>query len=369
MFNLSKWIVRFIVPGIIVLILGRGKSWEIWLMAFFLFAMVSEIYRYLTLRYLIADDEIIVRAGLLFRNERHIPFERIQNIDLVQNALQRLAKVAEVRIETAGGAKPEAVLSVLHIDEVNTMRRRVFADRNTQSEAASETADEVDPGDVIIKVPTADLVRLGLVTNRGWALVAILFGLAWEFGLTSQFDNLESLTLESLTPDVETWSWTAIFIAGLLFILSVMSVLYAFSIAWTIVRLHGYTLRRVGDDLQLQCGLLTRRTATIPRHRVQFVSIQETVLHRRFGRVTIKIETAAGVQEGEIDGSTSLSQKWFIPIVAKSAVPRILAQLPANLLQSQRDYFGAHTFERTDKPRGEFFHAQWLKLRRPVEDE
>ena len=34
-------------------------------------------------------------------------------------------------------------------------------------------------------------------------------------------------------------------------------------------------------------------------------------------------------------------------------------KLPANLLQAQRDYFGAHTYERLDKPRGEFFHTNW----------
>jgi 6-phosphogluconate dehydrogenase len=35
-------------------------------------------------------------------------------------------------------------------------------------------------------------------------------------------------------------------------------------------------------------------------------------------------------------------------------------RLPQNLTQAQRDYFGAHTYERTDKPRGEFFHAEWF---------
>src|SRR3984885_15097234 len=35
------------------------------------------------------------------------------------------------------------------------------------------------------------------------------------------------------------------------------------------------------------------------------------------------------------------------------------ARLPANLLQAQRDFFGAHTYERVDKPRGEFFHTNW----------
>ena len=34
-------------------------------------------------------------------------------------------------------------------------------------------------------------------------------------------------------------------------------------------------------------------------------------------------------------------------------------KLPANLLQAQRDYFGAHTYERTDAARGAFFHTNW----------
>lgn len=37
------------------------------------------------------------------------------------------------------------------------------------------------------------------------------------------------------------------------------------------------------------------------------------------------------------------------------------ARLPANLIQAQRDYFGAHTYERTDKPRGDFFHTDWSR--------
>ena len=35
------------------------------------------------------------------------------------------------------------------------------------------------------------------------------------------------------------------------------------------------------------------------------------------------------------------------------------ARLPANLIQAQRDFFGAHTYQRIDKPLGEFFHSDW----------
>ena len=37
-------------------------------------------------------------------------------------------------------------------------------------------------------------------------------------------------------------------------------------------------------------------------------------------------------------------------------------RLPANLLQAQRDFFGAHTYERIDKPEGQFFHTDWPEV-------
>ena len=60
----------------------------------------------------------------------------------------------------------------------------------------------------------------------------------------------------------------------------------------------------------------------------------------------------------------STAAKRGIPVPAFSTALAFYDQyrssvLPANLLQAQRDYFGAHTYERVDKPRGEFFHTNW----------
>lgn len=56
--------------------------------------------------------------------------------------------------------------------------------------------------------------------------------------------------------------------------------------------------------------------------------------------------------------STSINNGIWVPALS-SALTYFdgyrNSRLPANLLQAQRDYFGAHTYERTDKPRGEFF--------------
>ncbi len=63
----------------------------------------------------------------------------------------------------------------------------------------------------------------------------------------------------------------------------------------------------------------------------------------------------------------ALSNKMGIPVPAFSASLDYFDsyrrdRLPQNLTQAQRDYFGAHTYERTDKPRGEFFHTEWTEV-------
>ena len=64
-------------------------------------------------------------------------------------------------------------------------------------------------------------------------------------------------------------------------------------------------------------------------------------------REVIAIATLAGIPVPSFSASLGYYDSY------RSAV------LPANLLQAQRDFFGAHTYERTDKPRGQFFHTNW----------
>ncbi|MBK1883032.1 decarboxylating NADP(+)-dependent phosphogluconate dehydrogenase [Luteolibacter pohnpeiensis] len=67
-------------------------------------------------------------------------------------------------------------------------------------------------------------------------------------------------------------------------------------------------------------------------------------------REVISLATLAGIPVPAFSASLGYYDSY------RSAV------LPANLLQAQRDFFGAHTYERTDKPRGEFFHTDWPEV-------
>ena len=75
---------------------------------------------------------------------------------------------------------------------------------------------------------------------------------------------------------------------------------------------------------------------------------------------------AEAVQQAQVDWRSVVAHAAVngVPVPAFSSALAYFdayrsARLPANLLQAQRDYFGAHTYERVDKPRGEHFHTNW----------
>ena len=86
--------------------------------------LAFELVQYFTLAYRFDPHEIVIARGLIWKRERHIPYARVQNIELVQHAGHRLAGVAVVRLDTGTGAGAEGELAVLSLDAVQRAARR-----------------------------------------------------------------------------------------------------------------------------------------------------------------------------------------------------------------------------------------------------
>ena len=330
-FTLARHAKALLVPGLLVLLVA-GDGWEAWLMLLFLPIALHAVVRYLTVRYRFGVGELVVTDGILHRNERHVPFGRIQNIDLVQNVFHRLVNVAVVRIETASGQQAEAEFEVLTLRAVEEMRSRVFAEqRSRDPELAGDESETVatlaadsgagpeDPATPLVELGLPELVRLGLIANRGVAMVAAAFAAAWQFEL------LERLAVADWLEQVlDSTTMVRLVIAAVVLTVVGIVLLFALSVAWTLLRFWGFRLEAVGDDLRLEAGLLTRVSATIPRRRIQFVSVEETLVHRLLGRVSVRIETA-GAGEGE--KLTGISRKHFVPILPASELADLLVRV------------------------------------------
>src|SRR5690606_37645509 len=124
-------------------------------------------------------------SGLLERESRQIPFSRIHNVSLQQTLLHRLFGVAAVKLESAGGTRPEAEMKVLRYAEAlaleRLIRHRGAADIADGRDAG--TVDDTDThaqGETLLALPVGEIVRLGLISNRGMVVITAAFALAWQ---------------------------------------------------------------------------------------------------------------------------------------------------------------------------------------------
>lgn len=337
LFNLGSIFRRFLIPGLLAFWVGsRGDNYEIWAMVFAAPAMLYSLVKYVSLRYRFGEGELIIREGILVRNERHIPYQRIQNIDTSRNIIHRIFGVVDVVIHSASGAKPEAVLSVLTQRAADAMRQRVFAGRHDKAPAAhhrpaeapadSAVAPKTPPTErVIARARIFDLVLFGIISNRGTVALAAVTGLMWQFDLWPSWDSIENRAESLLGVSHWTLSHAALIVVG--GVLAVVIGLRALSVAWTILTLYDFSLIQNDDELRTRFGLLTQHAMTIPRHRIQLIDIEATLLHRLFRRVAVRARTA-GASHGEQSGTR---RDWLMPILRARDVPRFVGMVQPEL--------------------------------------
>lgn len=339
-------------------------GWQFWLLLVLIPSTIMAVARYLSFRLRYDGTELVIRSGIIFRNERHVPYARIQNLDAVRNVAHRLLGVAEVRVETGGGRAPEATISVLHETVFEEMRRRIFEGRARAVQADIERPDAqpASPAAVeartLLHLPLGEVLLNGLLDNRGMVLVGAAYGVLWEAGLfRGVWDRLaggvygpglvRDTALTIAAGNVPPLARIAVLVAGLVGLLLLVRVL---SMIWSGVRLHEFTLARVGEDLRTEYGLLTRVTATIPLRRVQALTIRETPLQRLVGRAAVRVETAGGT--GAPQAGSKQPREWLAPIIRAAAVPGLVREVLPFVDLSGLDWHPLHprAFRRALKP-------------------
>jgi len=329
LFRLAAQVRWFAVPGIVVLVTAGavGWGWQVWLMPLVIPFAVLSLFEYLSFRYRYDTNEMVIRTGFLFRNERHVPYARIQNLHAVQNVFHRLWNVVEVRVETGGADEPEATLSVLPVSAYEEMRRRVFGER---SEPAEDTAA---PDKTLLHLPPAEVMLAGFIQNRGFVVLAAAFGLLWEVGaMDALTDRMfgEEVSGRGLIRAVVAALFgrggfplrgIALTFAALIFLVLFSRVL---SMGWALVRLHGFRLTLAGEDLRAEYGLLTRVATTIARRRIQTLTIVQGILHRLLKRAAVRVGLAGG---GGEEGESKSQREWLAPILPQDELPRLLSEV------------------------------------------
>jgi len=128
-----KWTLLVLLP-LVVIIVARvaGQNWPlsygigIFLAGFVLVLLVGWLRRYFT-RYTITTKHLLIRTGILSRNENSASLDRVQNIRVVQSPIERMLQTGSVDFDTASGDAADADLRFIGIDRPRDLRDEILS--------------------------------------------------------------------------------------------------------------------------------------------------------------------------------------------------------------------------------------------------
>lgn len=328
LFGLSEAIKQMVLPLIAVLFInvrddtpGAFGPWVV--PAIVAALLIRALWKQLTFRYGFSASGLVIHEGLIFRNVRHIEYARIENIDTERGVLHRLLGVAQVRVQTSTGGKPEALISVLDLAAVQEMRTRIFTEAKPAETSAAAAPDE----HTLLHLSIDELVRQGLIDNRGMILVAAAFGVLHEAGIFRLNEELLDRLLESSPAAGLAALGLMMQIAlGALTLLAAIVAVRMLSVILAIVTFYDFKLTRVAGDLRARYGLFTRVALTLRTRRIQGLHQTESLLHRWFKRVSLNVDLAGdgGGREGDRNDGR-MKMRWLAPVCPADAAPELIA--------------------------------------------
>ena len=275
--------------------------------------------RYWFFRYLIQEESILIRDGVVKKTQLDIKFDRVQAVNTEQNFIFRWFDLITLRFDTAGSAGQEGYLPAVKVTLAEDLQQRLSG-FTAQRDAEDET-DAPAPApaaQTLIRYSLLDVVKVGLTSNRALIFLALLAPLIEP--------TIESLAGRVERGDVEDAAMDALRIGplegfGLLIavIFAIALTLVTLSIAGAFLRYHRFELQSDDQRLRSTGGLLTRQEHTVRFAKVQAIHVSQNIMHRLLTRVRWRAKQAASGRES--------ANKHFVVPVAGRELSRTMVDL------------------------------------------
>jgi putative membrane protein len=265
----------------------------------------SIVLNYIFFNFQITPKELVIRSGIIAKRQRSIPLEKIQNVNINQNFIQRILGLVKISIETAGDWQTEGSLEFVSVHDANEISEiiknyKFSLKKEKSSDGVEATLDSTEAGvetvqdeksNVIFELSWRNLIVYGMVRLRPLFLV---FGL-WLMGILSQFGIWEN-TIDKFVRDNQNYIdsldvfSTVMLIIAAIFITVFLS--WVFDILWTVNEYFKFKLVNEENKLVTSYGLLSKVRVTIPLRKLQQITILTNPLKEKLNFFTLTLQTA-----------------------------------------------------------------------------
>lgn len=286
--------------------------------AFILVTLGTAFVRYWFFRYLITDNSVLIRDGVINKTQLDIKFDRIQAISTQQNIVFRSLGLITLKLDTAGSAGQEGYLPAISSVLSDTLKERIRRDSPAKTLPA-DMDDEASGGAGIrelMQLGVRDMLRIGLSSNRALILLAFLAPVIQQFDAAIEESVDEDTALAAAqgaqSAVAGSMGLVAMIVIGFLLFLVVASIVGAF------LRYHRFKLVAGNEVLRSTAGLLTHHEHSISLSKIQTLVATQNVMQLLFKRFRLQAKQASS-------GKTAhhASKHFVVPLCEPAQLPEL----------------------------------------------
>jgi putative membrane protein len=279
--------------------------------------VIAGIYGYVSYRWTgfkVTTEQIELKTGVLFRQHRRIPVDRIEAIDIARPLTARVLGLVELRTEVVSGGGSEMRFQFLDHDDAMALREFVLRLRNDGPGSTTPTSpNNASTTDDVHDTPASERAeRIALEVPAGRILFA--YGIARV--LLTALISIVLIVIGLITSPA----------IALAVLLSSFPVVLAIIIttAKVVENFWGFRVSHDERGMIVRRGLLNELTQKVPVARIQGIRIEEPLLWRRFDYARLIVDVA-GYRNTKVDGATETAV--LAPVAKNSEIRRLLDDL------------------------------------------
>lgn len=303
---------------------GVGDTTELIFAGLGFLVVGSALVRYYTFSFAVHQGSLLVKQGLVTKQARTIPLARIQNINLKRDLIHRVLGLVDLEIETAGGAKAEAVLSAVTEDQAHELKQRLLG----RYEATSSALIEARREEVIYQASPRELFLAGATENRLLIMVASVFGIVAT--LPGFMDSISKFVEAAVKGAAQTAGrspndWVLWGILGFLAI----AFGWVASIVTTFVSYWGFEVAWRDGSFRRHYGLLNQFENVVPARRIQSARMTDNIFQRMLKVSKLYLDTAGGFSQanGNEGQQSARPTPLMAPLIDAEGAQKILVRV------------------------------------------
>lgn len=273
--------------------------------------------------YRVGEEDIRVESGIVSRQARSVPYERIQDVSLEQPLIARVFGLVRVKFETGAGGGEDLNLAYVGETEAERLRETVRS-RKEETVAQIEEGEALEtPGmPPIFAMDDKRLLRFGLF-EFSLVIFAVLLGatqqLEWILPFQIWDDDVLEPILRGQGERIAALGLVGAILSALAGLVGVIALGLVTGVVQTFVRDHGFRLDKTAKGFRRRRGLFTKTDVVMPVHRVQAMKLGTKWFRRLFGWHSLKFVSLASDAKKASHVVVPFGQMHEIAPVARAA--------------------------------------------------